>query len=38
VRKRGFELGDITLADTRLRRIGMIVPGSNTNAEPDCRQ
>jgi len=36
VRKRSFELGDITLADTRLRRIGMIVPGSNTNAEPDC--
>ena len=36
VRNRSFELGDITLADTRLRRIGMIVPGSNTNAEPDC--
>ena len=33
---RSFKLGDITLADTRTRRIGMIVPSSNTNAEPDC--
>jgi maleate cis-trans isomerase len=33
---RSFKLGDITLADTRSRRIGMIVPASNTNAEPDC--
>jgi maleate cis-trans isomerase len=33
---RSFKLGDITLADSRRRRIGMIVPASNTNAEPDC--
>lgn len=33
---REFKLGDFTIADTRLRRIGMIVPSSNTNAEPDC--
>ena len=33
---RDFKLGDVTLIDTRLRRIGMIVPSSNTNAEPDC--
>jgi len=33
---RSFELGEVTLADTRARRIGMIVPASNTNAEPDC--
>ena len=31
-----FKLGDITLVDSRIRRIGMIVPASNTNAEPDC--
>jgi len=31
-----FKLGDFTLADTRRRRIGMIVPASNTHAEPDC--
>jgi hypothetical protein len=29
---RSFKLGDIALADTRTRRIGMIVPSSNTNA------
>ena len=33
---RNFNLGDITLVDARTRRIGMIVPASNTNAEPDC--
>jgi maleate cis-trans isomerase len=33
---RNFKLGDITLVDSRRRRIGMIVPSSNTNAEPDC--
>jgi maleate isomerase len=33
---RSFKLGNIMLADTRRRRIGMIVPASNTNAEPDC--
>jgi maleate isomerase len=30
-----FNLGQETLTDTRQRRIGMIVPASNTNAEPD---
>ena len=30
-----FELGGQVLANSRLRRIGMIVPASNTNAEPD---
>jgi len=33
---REFILGEFKMADTRLRRIGMIVPSSNTNAEPDC--
>ena len=33
---REFKLGEFKIADTRLRRIGMIVPSSNTNAEPDC--
>lgn len=33
--ERVFSLGQVTLADTRQRRIGMIVPASNTNAEPD---
>ena len=33
---REFKLGEFAIADTRLRRIGMIVPSSNTNAEPDC--
>ncbi len=31
-----FHLGDTSIADKRRRRIGMIVPASNTNAEPDC--
>ena len=30
-----FKLGDIELKNSRIRRIGMIVPASNTNAEPD---
>jgi len=30
-----FTLGDTRLVDRRLRRIGAIVPASNTNAEPD---
>ncbi len=34
--KREFNLGEVRIADDRLRRIGMIVPASNTNAEPDC--
>ncbi len=34
--KRPFKLGDFHLEDQRLRRLGMIVPASNTNAEPDC--
>jgi maleate isomerase/arylmalonate decarboxylase len=34
---REFKLGELKMADTRLRRIGMIVPSSNTNAEPDCQ-
>ena len=33
---RNFKLGDSTFVDSRRRRIGMIVPASNTNAEPDC--
>ena len=33
---RQFSLGEFKIADTRLSRIGMIVPSSNTNAEPDC--
>ena len=33
---REFRLGDTRIADRRLRRLGMIVPASNTNAEPDC--
>lgn len=33
---REFKLGEFKIADTRVRRIGMIVPSSNTNAEPDC--
>jgi maleate cis-trans isomerase len=33
---REFKLGEFEIVDTRLRRIGMIVPSSNTNAEPDC--
>lgn len=33
---RKFKLGEFEIVDTRLRRIGMIVPSSNTNAEPDC--
>ena len=31
-----FHLGEFRLPDRRQRRIGMIVPASNTNAEPDC--
>ncbi len=34
--KNEFKLGGITLTDRRRRRIGVIVPSSNTNAEPDC--
>ncbi len=33
---REFNLGEFKIVDTRVRRIGMIVPSSNTNAEPDC--
>ncbi len=32
-----FRLGEVSFADNRRRRIGMIVPASNTNAEPDCQ-
>lgn len=31
-----FVLGDYRLPNLRRRRIGVIVPASNTNAEPDC--
>ncbi|MDH3761125.1 MAG: Asp/Glu racemase [Gammaproteobacteria bacterium] len=34
--KREYRLGDFRVEERRLRRIGMIVPASNTNAEPDC--
>lgn len=34
--KREFSLGETRVTDNRRRRIGMIVPASNTNAEPDC--
>lgn len=34
--KREFRLGDFRVADNRQRRLGVIVPASNTNAEPDC--
>ncbi|MCP4391908.1 MAG: Asp/Glu racemase [Gammaproteobacteria bacterium] len=34
--KREYKLGDFRVEDRRLRRLGMIVPASNTNAEPDC--
>jgi maleate cis-trans isomerase len=33
--ERVFSLGQEMLTDTRQQRIGMIVPASNTNAEPD---
>jgi maleate cis-trans isomerase len=33
---REFSLGDSRIGNRRLQRIGMIVPASNTNAEPDC--
>ena len=36
MRQANFNLGGNQLANTRLHRIGMIVPSSNTNAEPDC--
>lgn len=32
-----FRLGSERVANLRQRRIGMIVPASNTNAEPDCQ-
>ncbi len=31
-----FRLGEFRLPNRRQRRIGVIVPASNTNAEPDC--
>lgn len=31
-----FTLGEHRLSDLRRRRLGVIVPASNTNAEPDC--
>ena len=31
-----FKLGDTEIMNTRRTRIGIIVPSSNTNAEPDC--
>ncbi len=34
--KREYKLGDFRVEDLRLWRLGMIVPASNTNAEPDC--
>jgi maleate cis-trans isomerase len=32
----GFTLGEHRIPDLRRRRLGVIVPASNTNAEPDC--
>ena len=32
-----FTLGEQRIADRRRRRLGIIVPASNTNAEPDCQ-
>ncbi len=34
--KRVFKLGASCIEDKRRRRLGMIIPASNTNAEPDC--
>lgn len=34
--KQIYSLGEHRLVNNRRRRIGMIVPASNTNAEPDC--
>ena len=31
-----FTLGEHRIPDLRTRRMGVIVPASNTNAEPDC--
>ena len=31
-----FKLGDTEIRNTRSTRIGIIVPSSNSNAEPDC--
>ena len=31
-----FALGEHRIVDLRRRRLGIIVPASNTNAEPDC--
>ena len=31
-----FTLGDQQIIDQRCRRLGIIVPASNTNADPDC--
>jgi maleate cis-trans isomerase len=32
-----FTLGEHSLVDSRRRRLGIIVPASNTNTEPDCQ-
>jgi maleate cis-trans isomerase len=32
-----FSLGSESIPDLRRRRLGIIVPASNTNAEPDCQ-
>ena len=32
-----YTLGELQVTDLRRRRLGMIVPSSNTNAEPDCQ-
>jgi maleate cis-trans isomerase len=32
----GFTLGEHRIVDLRRRHSGVIVPSSNTNAEPDC--
>jgi len=34
--KQEYSLGETRIANTRVKRIGLIVPSSNTNAEPDC--
>lgn len=34
--KQIYDLNGVKIPNTRQKRIGMIVPSSNTNAEPDC--
>ena len=34
--KQEYSMGEARITNTRVKRIGLIVPSSNTNAEPDC--